>query len=98
MACSLPGSSVHGILQARILQWLANPPPGDLSDLGNLYLLVSPTLQMDSLLTEPLGARLQDREWKLKVNSEKPKSKIRHRLKFGREDRESIIEGFLNIA
>ena len=22
--CSLPGSSVHGILQARILEWLAN--------------------------------------------------------------------------
>ena len=26
--CSLPGSSVHGILQARILEWV--PPPGDL--------------------------------------------------------------------
>ena len=25
MNCSLPGSSVHGILQARILQWVANP-------------------------------------------------------------------------
>ena len=23
MNCSLPGSSVHGILQARILQWVA---------------------------------------------------------------------------
>ena len=23
MACSLPGSSVHGILQARILEWVA---------------------------------------------------------------------------
>ena len=24
MNCSLPGSSVHGILQARILEWLAS--------------------------------------------------------------------------
>ena len=25
MDCSLPGSSVHGILQARILEWIAKP-------------------------------------------------------------------------
>ena len=25
MDCSLPGSSVHGILQARILEWVAMP-------------------------------------------------------------------------
>ena len=31
MDCSLPGSSVHGIHQARILEWVAMPPPGDLS-------------------------------------------------------------------
>jgi len=31
---SLPGSSVHGILQARILEWVAIPPPGDLPDPG----------------------------------------------------------------
>ena len=32
--CSLPGSSVHGILQARKLEWVAQycPPPGDLPD------------------------------------------------------------------
>ena len=29
MDCSPPGSSVHGILQARILEWLPCPPPGD---------------------------------------------------------------------
>jgi len=23
MGCSLPGSSVHGVLQARILEWVA---------------------------------------------------------------------------
>ena len=26
MACSLPGSSVHGIFQARVLEWGAAPP------------------------------------------------------------------------
>ena len=30
MDCSLPGSSVHGVLQARILKWVPCPPPGDL--------------------------------------------------------------------
>ena len=39
MDCSPPGSSVHGILQAGILEWVACPSPGDLSDLGNIYLL-----------------------------------------------------------
>ena len=28
------GSSVHGILQARTLEWVAIPPPGDLPDPG----------------------------------------------------------------
>ena len=33
MDCSPPGSSVHGILQARILEWVAIPfSPGDLPD------------------------------------------------------------------
>ena len=31
---SLSGSSVHGILQARILEWVAMPPPGDLPNPG----------------------------------------------------------------
>ena len=32
--CSPPGSSVHGLLQARVLEWLAMPPPGDLPNPG----------------------------------------------------------------
>ena len=32
--CSLPGSSVHGISQARILSGLSFPSPGNLPDLG----------------------------------------------------------------
>ena len=42
---SPPGSSVHGILQARILEWVATPSPGDLSDPGiELRFLMSPAL------------------------------------------------------
>ena len=48
-----PGSSVHGILQARILVWVASPSPGDLPDSG--IEPKSPVLQADSLLTEPPG-------------------------------------------
>ena len=34
MDSSPPGSSIHGILQARILNGLPCPPPGDLPDPG----------------------------------------------------------------
>ena len=45
MDCSPPGSSVHGILQIRILEWVAMPPPGDLVDLGiETLILMSPAL------------------------------------------------------
>ena len=52
MDCSLPGSSVHGILQARVLEWGACPSSGDLPNPG--IDPRSPTLQ-DSLLPEPAG-------------------------------------------
>ena len=34
MYCSPPGSSVHGIFQARILEWVLFPSPGDFPHLG----------------------------------------------------------------
>ena len=34
MDCSSPGSSVHGISQAKILEWVPFPLPGDLPDPG----------------------------------------------------------------
>ena len=46
--CSSPGSSVHGNFQARILDGLSFPPPGDLSNLG--IHPGSPALQANSLL------------------------------------------------
>ena len=51
--CSPPGSSVHGVLQARILEWVAMSSSGDLSNPG--IKPRSPTLQADSLPTEPPG-------------------------------------------
>ena len=51
--CSLPGSSVHGIVQARILQWVTIPSPGDLPNPG--IKPGSPGLQADSLSSEALG-------------------------------------------
>ena len=42
---SLTGSSVHGILQVRIVEWLPCPSPGDLPDPGiELMSLMSPAL------------------------------------------------------
>ena len=52
MDCSPPDSSVHGILQARILEKVAIPfSRGDLPDPG--IKPQSPALQADSLLSEP---------------------------------------------
>ena len=53
MDCRLPSSSVHGILQARILEWLPCPPPGDLPN--PQIKPRSPSLQADSLPSEPPG-------------------------------------------
>ena len=51
MDCSPPGSSVHGILQMRILDGVPCPPPGDLPNPG--IRPRSPALQADSFLSEP---------------------------------------------
>ena len=47
------GYTVHGILQARILEWVAFPSPGVLPNPG--IIPRSPTLQVDSLPAEPQG-------------------------------------------
>ena len=49
--CSLPVSSVNGILQGRILEWLPFPSPGDRPN--PRIEPRSPLLQADSLLSEP---------------------------------------------
>ena len=52
---SLPGSSVYGIFQARILEWVAISFSRDLSDPG--IKLGSLAVQADSLPSEPPGSR-----------------------------------------
>ena len=53
MDCNPPGSSVYGIFQARIQEWVAIPSPGALPGPGiePKY----PVLQADSLPSEPPG-------------------------------------------
>ena len=46
--CSLPNSSVPGILQARILEWLPFPSPGDLP---------YPGIQPESLASPAMAGR-----------------------------------------
>ena len=51
---SPPGSSVQAILQARILEWVAFPPLGDLPNPRTEPTFV---LQVDSLLLSHQGSR-----------------------------------------
>ena len=53
MDCSLPGSSVHEVLQERIVEWVAISFSRGSSQLG--IKLRSPALQVDSLQSEPPG-------------------------------------------
>ena len=49
--CSVLGSSVHGILQARILEWVAMPSSrGSSRPRNQICVSVVPALQADSLL------------------------------------------------
>ena len=52
--CSPPGSSVYGIAQASILEWVAVSSSRGSSDPG--IELESPALGVDSLSAEPLGS------------------------------------------
>ena len=53
MDCSPPGSSIHGILQARILEGLPFPSPGNLPVPG--IKPISPALAGGFFTTEPPG-------------------------------------------
>ena len=48
MDCSLPDSSVHGILQARVLEWVAILLPGD---------LLNPGIKPTSFMSPPSACR-----------------------------------------
>ena len=52
IGCSLPGSSGHGILQARILEWVAMPSSRGSLDLGiEPACLMSPALAGEFFIT-----------------------------------------------
>ena len=53
MDCSPPSSSVHGIFQAKILEWLPFPSPENLPDPG--IEPTSPALTGGFFTTEPAG-------------------------------------------
>jgi len=56
MDCSPPGSSVPRIFQAKILEWLPFPSPGDLPDPGiEPTSSVVPALARRFFTTKPLG-------------------------------------------
>ena len=58
MDCSLPGSSVHGIFQARILEWVAIPFSRDLPDPGvEPVSLVPPALGGGFFTAAPPGKK-----------------------------------------
>ena len=56
MDCNPPDSSVHGILQAKILEWVDISFSRDLPDLG--IELASPAWQADSFLLSHLGSQV----------------------------------------
>ena len=69
MDCSLPGSSVHGIFQARVLEWVAFPFSKGSSNPGTEPR--SPALQVDSLPAEPQGKTLLTSQANIQDRSEK---------------------------
>ena len=70
--CSPPGSSVHGILQARTLEWAACPPAGDLPN---------PVIEPTSLMSPALagGFFSSSATWDTPTNAEVPH---RHRVNY----------------
>ena len=70
MDCSRPGSSVHGILQARILEWVATPSSRESSQPRiKLMFLVSPALAGRFFTTSAT--------WEAQASLEVPSSRVR---------------------
>ena len=78
MNYSPPGSSVHGILQRKILKWVVIASPGYLLDSG--IKLRFPALQADSLQSEPLEKCNYHLKKKEKGEETKPKFSIRKKI------------------
>ena len=73
---SLPGSSVHGIPQARILEW-PYPPLGDLPDPGiELCLLTSPVLAGGFFATSTTREACKYHRWHHKTPKRKQRQNV----------------------
>ena len=86
MNCSPPGSSVHGILQAKYWSWLPHAPPGDLPNPGTeLTSLTSPTLASRFFTTSATWEALQRLNF-LPFAGKGKNSEISHRDVQGQEE------------
>ena len=83
MDCSPPGCSVHGILQARIFEWVPSSLSRDLPNLGiEPSSLKSPALAGSLLLVPPGNVVHYINRFKtyiiISINAEKASHKIQH--------------------
>jgi len=60
MDCRPPGSTVYGILQARILEWVAIPSPGESSQCRDRTLVSSTEGRFFTNLPEPPENQFKD--------------------------------------
>ena len=74
--CSLPGFSVHGILQARILEWVAMPSSRGSSHARDLTQVSC--LHVDSWPSEPSGKPIASWVSNYDTNSKKTHSIVAH--------------------
>ena len=56
MDCSLPGSSIHGICQARVLEWVAIAFSG--TELGSLKEVLKECIKKNKNTTETTNQKL----------------------------------------
>ena len=71
MDCRLPGSSVHGIFQSRILEWVVIPSLGVLPDPG--IEPASPALAGGFFTAQPLGKPVRHNRIPIYSKSHLPK-------------------------
>ena len=73
MDCSLPGSSVHGILQARTLDWVVVPfSTGSSQPRGQTQVepnVIEPSLQADPLPFEPTEKQKKNVGSQISINT-----------------------------
>ena len=90
---SPPGSSVHGILQARMLEWVACPPPGKYASTPLqrfVHVLTTSTCECDPIWKKDLYRCNQAKDLKMRslwINPLGPESNDRYASKRRRKNR-----------